>query len=417
MATSYTAQINKKPPKIIANAAPGYILPYITNTGDNAEIEYSEDGGLSYRTFKFTVPSNFNLPTYADVAGYLNNNLRSVLPNQFLWEYDSQLGRFTVTLQNPSPLARLKYRGAGDINELLVAQGFTGSFTVGPTDFFEFNDLINMPSDGDPFTAFSVNMFEKPLLDRDYFLYTRFGGIPRKLNHYDIKRIPGVADNVLIQPFVTEVQYLAKPFIIELKTPITLTPTLAANKVYYLYVAYNGTSLVFTFEEDTVTPVDDYNLFADGDPTKKFLTSMITDGAGKIVPFYKYANLVSYYDPQIILTNGDQPSGMMGPPNFVNVYPYVPVSGQLLINLRLVLIDKYGTNIIMDLTRSDTSNFTVYAHRGLGPTLTEGHTDYNVWFSMQPGTTAGLRYGMNPAIVVPGVADGWGSIYINAYYE
>lgn len=170
-----------------------------------------------------------------------------------------------------------------------------------------------LPSDGDPFIAQSVNLYEKAIQDRNMYVWEGALKNPTMNGAIRMHSVDGVS--IKVYPFIVQTySTMSGDYILAKYNTITtitaanlLVPgSFTADTWYYVYLQTNldGTTQIVI---NTGVP-HQYLIYKDligfEDKAFKFLGSFITDGLSKIRPFLKDGQRVSYINSIRVLTNG-----------------------------------------------------------------------------------------------------------------
>lgn len=179
--------------------------------------------------------------------------------------------------------------------------------------------FIQLPDDGDPFVAFSANIFERGLNDRNSYV---LGSLVKETSNDSTVGASSYNGTVInVFPFKAQLALSGVYYITPNDMPTTidssnLSPagSFANNTWYYVYAnvsLFFGVP-IFSIIISTTEPLP-YTLYKDNggtqDLSNKFLFSFKTDGAASIIPFQKKSNYTQYITPRNIITNGNDNPG------------------------------------------------------------------------------------------------------------
>lgn len=234
---------------------------------------------------------------------------------------------------------------------------------------------VVLPSDGDPFTAQSVNIYEKVIQDRNMYI---FEGAMKNVNMNSPIRMECTdSTSIQIYPFILQVQdpitsnykLVSSDVILTATSANLVTPgSFAANTWYYVY-------LHLKMDGTTEISIDDsgpdyYLLYKDlmGMPDKsyKFLGTFRTGTGGFIKKFFKSGQRVSYLNEQLVVI------GVATTPTTQSLVNFIPpISRVMTLSLDLfngntmssntfTIISTFSPGVIFSLRRD--SNSRNYIH-------------------------------------------------------
>lgn len=246
----------------------------------------------------------------------------------------------------------------------------TYTYTRNPyTQIASWPGYVVLPVDGDPFTAQSVNIYEKTIQDRNMYI---FEGTVKNINMSSSIRMEST-DSVSIQiyPFILQVQdsVTSEYKLVVSKTILTatsanlITPgSFTANTWYYVY-------LHLKMDGTTEISIDDsgpdiYLIYKDSmgmsDKSYKFLGTFRTGSGGFIKKFYKNGQRVSYLNSQIVTIGTATTPTVQSLQNFIP-----PISRMVTIGIDcfngnnatsnfFTVISNFSPGVIINLQRDTT---------------------------------------------------------------
>jgi len=383
--------IANDPPNLIGNAIN---FPLTVGSGEVASFQVTNDGGLTWTTISYTTPSPSNWSDINELVNFLNLSVTGTPPFDIFWFKYSDQPRLvikTVSINGPKAGIRVTTTGSPAFSAALGFPNtvFPGPFLAAPAfGKVGFSYFVIEPSDGDPVTALSVDLYKEALQDRDISMLNSFSQVMNVTPSISYKILSG-SNDIFISPITgAVVTYSGKPLLISTRDEIVFTPpTLLADTFYFLYTFWDGSLVQF---EASTTYADPANPnYKNGDHSRKFLGTFRTDGSGNIIPCYKHKNLLSYYEPINIMTDANSGGGFVNK-SLINAVPYTTGSASTfhsLVKYRMRVKNPDTAAWIVDFGRGDiTSYITLTA----GPlTVQEYLFDYGAGFDLM---SDGFKY-------------------------
>lgn len=312
-------------PIVDNNGIPQTIFAFIAL--DKITIDVSLDRGVTWTSYTITLNApNLIYNSAQSLVDYLNQNFVGVAPTNFEWFVPSfdrfdggtlikntfgvrvgvrtkgALGELSAIRFNPDPT---KNTGLGN-TKLNVP---VGKFAKG---YSGFTELLPQPSPFDPFVALSVNLYERGLMERDLNLVTDLKFYCSYSSTLRAESLDGATIVLSNIPSIFQYNQVAtKPIRVDAtdKT-VTLSSAnlggnFAANTWYYVYNYWDTANQILQYEISTTNPSNSNPLYKNGDTSRRYMFSFVTDTNSLIIPFIRQGNDHSYFSPQSILVDGN----------------------------------------------------------------------------------------------------------------
>jgi len=309
---------------------------------DKLTIDLSQNGGFTYTSFTWTfLAPNLVFNNVQLLVDFLNTNFTGTGVEQFEWYIpgnsktvngvlirDTMGSRIGVRTKNlVGKLAAIRINPTPANNTAIGLSKFNaplGLFSRGDSGFTE---VLPGPSPFDPFTALSVNLYEKGLMDRDFNILTSL----RQFSSYsqNLRADSSNGTSITLSNIPTTIQYnggAAKPITAFADgKPVVLTSAnlgaaFAANTWYYVYNYWDVPTQTIKYEISATGPSAANPIYKNGNFSRRYMMCFVTDGTAAIIPFTRIGNRQLYATPQQILSNGNSDAVAVS----VNTTAFVP---------------------------------------------------------------------------------------------